>query len=262
VEDEAGHIHKKFEEGNDDEFVMKLRKYQAKKKFAEGGFVEMCYYDHQRRLDVKDDEFLQGLSPGEKQKFDEALGTRQKDYGNEGEWGMIMEGGHVGLYQDYCTFKAKRDKPFREWMPRIHGGTGWSWKAGKFQNLAEATMYVQMNRDEEGVHNGWPRVMPVYWSRGNMKEWNKIDGKSPDQMMRDALQDALQDALRRKKCEELAAMEEGEDEDAKSLEDKLKMKAMEEDEDEDEDEDDEYEYVAEDEYEYQTWLPACQIPWN
>ena len=83
---------------------------------------------------------------------------------------MILEGtkndggSKVALYQDYEVFKNARDEAF-------DGTAGnWSQKACSFDDLAAAKNYIQMARDEEGVHWDWPQEIPVFWKNGPITE--------------------------------------------------------------------------------------------
>ena len=124
-------------------------------------------YDHKK--DLKNDEFLNSLGREKKKEFDEEIKKiwaknahlRHK----EDFWYMILEGRNrhgkkmVGLYQDYDVFENIRDEDF-------HAGIDWSLKGCKFDNLASAKNYIQMARDEEGVHWDWPGSIPVIWKNG------------------------------------------------------------------------------------------------
>ena len=64
------------------------------------------------------------------------------------------------LYQDYGVFEKVRDEEFKD------GAGGWSFKACQFEDLATAKNYIQMAREEEGVHWEWPKEIPVIWKKG------------------------------------------------------------------------------------------------
>ena len=124
-------------------------------------------YDH--TVDLQDDEFLNSLTREEKNKFDEEMKkdwTARTMHHKEDTWYMIMEGrtptgqSMVSLYQDRQVFERNRDARFNSTPQQ------WSWKACYFENLEAAKQYIQMSRDEEGIHFNWPGAIPVIWKKG------------------------------------------------------------------------------------------------
>ena len=87
----------------------------------------------------------------------------------EDRWYMILEGENqngekkVGLYQDEAVFKRDRDVVFS-------AGAGWSSKGCWFDDLESAKNYIQMARDEEGVHWGSPEQIPLIWKKGPLTQ--------------------------------------------------------------------------------------------
>ena len=69
------------------------------------------------------------------------------------------------LYQDQQVYRRHRDEKFT--VP-AGASRGWSYKGGWFHDLASAKNYIQMSRDEEGNHFGWPQTIPVYWKKGDL----------------------------------------------------------------------------------------------
>jgi len=124
-------------------------------------------YNHQ--VDLKKDAFLNNLGKAEKRVFDEEMKKiwAQKMHHKEDVWYMVLEGtdlagqSKVKLYQDEEVFKAARDAEFL-----VDQEQYWSSKACWFEDLASAKNYVQMTRDEEGVHWNWPTSIPVVWRKG------------------------------------------------------------------------------------------------
>ena len=144
-------------------------KINASKEFQKYYGKKQAYmyvgYDH--TVDLQDDEFLNSLE--EKNKFDEEMKkkwTARTMPHKEDTWYMIMEGqtprgqSLVKLYQDQQVFKRNRDAPLTASPP------GWSRKACYFENLEAAKQYIQMARDEEGIHFDWPQQIPVIWKKG------------------------------------------------------------------------------------------------
>ena len=82
---------------------------------------------------------------------------------------MILEGRNrygkkmVGLYQDRDVFEKVRDEDF---IPDVT----WSLKGCWFEDFASAKNYIQMARDEEGVHWDWPKEIPVIWKKGPLTQ--------------------------------------------------------------------------------------------
>ena len=73
----------------------------------------------------------------------------------------------MGLYQDRAYFEKIRDETFKK---KEDGSSGWSAKAGYFYSLQDAKAYIQMSRDEEGRHFGWPQVIPIVWRKGELTQ--------------------------------------------------------------------------------------------
>jgi len=71
------------------------------------------------------------------------------------------------MYRDmsYSEFMKYRDMVYE---PEKNSEDHWSysWKAYTFRNEEEAKWYIEACRDEEGVHYGWPEVMPIYQEAG------------------------------------------------------------------------------------------------
>ena len=128
-------------------------------------------YDH--KVDLKNDESLNSLGKEEKKEFDEEMkniwAKNKLLQHKEDVWYMILEGKNqngekkVGLYQDEEVFKKARDADFI-------AGAGWSSKGCWFEDLASAKSYIQMTRDEEGVHWDWPKQIPVIWKKGPLTQ--------------------------------------------------------------------------------------------
>ena len=161
-----------FEKGEDNfnhSTSQKFQKYVGKKS------VYMFKgYDH--TIDMKNDDFLAGLGREEKNKFDQEMKkiweNSAKEWRPEDQWFMIMEGKKVALFQDIMEGK----KAANFWTDATAPNAGWSLKSCWFEDLASAKNYIQMARDEEGVHFGWPKRIPVIWKKGpvsrNDIEWN------------------------------------------------------------------------------------------
>ena len=122
-------------------------------------------YDH--KADMKTDKFLNSLGKEEKKKYDKEMmkiwATKVKH--KEDLWFMILEAGGAkkkkfGLYQDKAVFEEVRDRGLD-----IDRGI-WSLKGCWFDDLEAAKNYIQMARDEEGVHWDWPQEIPVFWKNG------------------------------------------------------------------------------------------------
>ena len=157
----------------------KFQKYVGKKE-------PYPYIGYNHKVDVKNDEFFNSLGKEEKKEFDEEMkkiwATKLKH--KEDVWYMILAGENgkkASLYQDYYVFKAARDAP----LPM-----NWSWKGCMFDDLASAKNYIQMTRDEEGVHWEWPKEIPVIWKKGplthndveNFPGWGVIDDEEEEEM--------------------------------------------------------------------------------
>ena len=126
-------------------------------------------YDPQ--VDLKNDEFLSSLGK-EKKKFDVKM---KKDWEKkvvnrprmDQAWYMIVQDGgkeKVGLYQDYAVFESIHNADYI--VKSIHNAdyiAKMSLKGVRFTDLEAAKTYIQMARDEEGVHWGWPQEIPVLW---------------------------------------------------------------------------------------------------
>ena len=126
-------------------------------------------YNH--KVDMKNDPFLNSLGKEVKNKYHEemtkiwAKKAALKHNHREDMWYMILEAGGVkkarfGLYQDKIVFEEVRDRDLD--IPR---GI-WSLKGCYFDDLEAAKNFIQMARDEEGVHFDWPQEIPVYWKNG------------------------------------------------------------------------------------------------
>ena len=124
-------------------------------------------YDH--KVDMKNDNFLNNLSKEEKMKFDDEIKKIWWKKGSvehkEDIWYMILEGGgakkkYCGLYQDKDVFEQVRDKDY-DAVKNL-----WSLKGCWFEDLETAKNYIQMSRDEEGVHWEWPQKITVFWKKG------------------------------------------------------------------------------------------------
>ena len=122
-------------------------------------------YDH--KVDMKNDKFLNSLGKEEKKKYDKEMmkiwATKVKH--KEDSWFMILEAvgakkKKFGLYQDKAVFTEVRDHGLD-----IERGI-WSLKGCWFDDLEAAKNYIQMARDEEGVHWDWPQEIPVFWKNG------------------------------------------------------------------------------------------------
>ncbi len=131
-------------------------------------------YDH--AVDLKNDDFLNSLGIEEKKEFDEEMKKIWRKNAplqhKEDVWFMILEGRNrngqkkVALYQDEQVFKKAREEYFDPNDPNC----GWSSKACWFDDLASAKNYIQMARDEEGVHWDWPNEIPVIWKKGPLTQ--------------------------------------------------------------------------------------------
>jgi hypothetical protein len=161
---------KKAEEGVDNVKINTSTEFQ--KYFWKQQPVMYIGYDH--KVGLKNDEFLNSLGKEEKKGFDEEVKKiwREKASLMHPEdliyWYMILEGTRNGekqvkLYQDQDVFEKVRD----EGHP-----PAWSLKACYFEDLDTAKNYIQMARDEEGVHWDWPKEIPVIWKKGPL---TKID---------------------------------------------------------------------------------------
>ncbi len=75
----------------------------------------------------------------------------------------------VKIYQDKEIFEAKREETYD---PESTCGPNpkWSRKGAWFHSLNGCKNFVQMSRDEEGIHFRWPRQIPVIWKKGPMTE--------------------------------------------------------------------------------------------
>jgi len=155
------------EEGEDNmnkNTSVKFQKYFGKKQphFYIG-------YDHQ--VDLKNDEFLNSLTKKEKEVFDEEMKKiwKEKMHHKEDVWYMVLEGkkqtgeSKVKIYQDGEVFLAARDEEFL-----VDPTKYWSSKGCWFEDLASAKNYVQMAREEEGLHFDWPKQIPVVWKKGQL----------------------------------------------------------------------------------------------
>jgi hypothetical protein len=143
----------------------KFQKYFGKK-------LAWMYIGYDHKVDLKNDAFLNSLGKEEKKEFDEEMkkiwAKNKPLQHKEDVWYMILEGmkkgeKKVGLYQDEQVFKDARDAEFI-------AGMSWSSKGCWFDNLASAKSYIQMARDEEGVHWDWPKEIPVIWKRAPLTE--------------------------------------------------------------------------------------------
>ena len=79
------------------------------------------------------------------------------------------KGKKVGLYQDEQVFKKARDEDLDR-DEEFWANNGWSWKGCWFDDLASAKNYIQMTRDEGGVHWDWPKEIPVIWKKGPLTQ--------------------------------------------------------------------------------------------
>ena len=151
-----------FEEGEAKD-TTEFQKYMGK-------FEAYPYVYHKWSEDMKDDAFLRGLGWEKKQIFKKELENiwAQNSSTPKEFWYMIVQDGgnkEVGLYQDYEVFTSIRDQNYQKGA-RNRGARDWSLKAVWFDNLKAAKNYVQMARDEEGQHFGWPKQIPVIWKKG------------------------------------------------------------------------------------------------
>ena len=155
------------EEGVDD-FSSKTMQLEFQKFFAKKQAYMYSYYNSV--LDLPNDPFLASLSAECKKKFHEEMMKIWKENGakytkKNDAWYMILEGettrgeSQVKLIQDYELFKQTRDAAYLK-------GTGYSRKGCWFHDLQDAQTYIQMSRDEEGVHWRWPKEIPVCWKKG------------------------------------------------------------------------------------------------
>ena len=153
-------------------------------------------YDH--GVDMKKDSFLESLSAEEEKKFRKKMvkiwQSEDKYRGTSFAWYMILEGkkadgeSKVKLFQDKDVFMNERDEEFNtKW--------GWSHKGCWFRDLEDAKNYIQMARDEEGVHWEWPQDIPVVWKKGPLNEcdmdtwgknmlWGKMDFEEEEPSIR------------------------------------------------------------------------------
>ena len=85
---------------------------------------------------------------------------------------IVQDGGKqkVGLYQDYDVFKSI----LNEGAVYQADGRNCGLKGVWFKDLAAAKTYIQMVRDEEGVHFGWPQEIPVHWKTGPLFQNGEI----------------------------------------------------------------------------------------
>jgi len=147
-------------------------------------------YDH--GVDMKKDPFLDSLSAEEKKKFRVEMvkiwGKEAKyshdGYEKDNVWYMILQGkkangeSKVKLFQDEDVFNKER-------IQGVFGNWGWSLKACWFHDLEDAKNYIQMARDEEGVHWEWPQQIPAVWKTGpvlpsDILEWGTFPCKNGD----------------------------------------------------------------------------------
>ena len=125
------------------------------------------YKYHDWEGDLPNDAFLGGLSQAKKDEFWNKLNEiwAKKNAPNKTDfWYMIVEddgGKKVGLYQDYQVFKSIRDAAY------IAGRSKYSLKAVKFDTLADAKIFVQMEREEQGAWFKWPQQIQVIWKKGS-----------------------------------------------------------------------------------------------
>jgi len=164
-----------FEEGADNlniSTTTEFQKYFGKKQ-------AWMYIGYNHGVDLKNDDFLNSLGQEEKKGFDEEMkkiwAKRAPLLHKEDMWYMILEGvkngeKKVGLYQDEHVFKKARDEDFIANTKAHEEGWGWSLKGCWFEDLASAKNYIQMARDEEGVHWGWPKKIPVIWKKGPLTQ--------------------------------------------------------------------------------------------
>ena len=146
-------------------YPVKFQKFFAKEQ------AEMYIgYDH--GVDMKNDEFIDGLRYEEKEQFrKEMVSIWSKNRGKydckNDMWYMVLQGTKangescVKLFQDKKVFKKERDEEFTN-----PAKGNWSKKGCWFHNLEDAKNYIQMCRDEEGDLWKWPQQIPVIWKKG------------------------------------------------------------------------------------------------
>ena len=118
-------------------------------------------------VDMKTDSFLDSLTWKEKKEFKEKTDKiwDNLQYDNDTSWYLILEGkdehgkSKVALYQDEDEFKKVRDAEYDPTTPNC-----FSSKACWFFDLTAAKQYIQMCRDEEGIHWDWPDTIPVIYT--------------------------------------------------------------------------------------------------
>ena len=166
------------EEGADDFNINSTTEFQ--KYFGKKQPYFFIGYNH--AVDLKNDEFLNSLSIEQKKEFDEEMmkiWANAPLQRNEDVWYMILEGNKgkkVGLYQDGEVFKKARDEDLlvHEDLWANNPDNGWSYKGCWFDDLASAKNYIQMARDEEGVHWDWPKEIPVIWKKGPLTQSERL----------------------------------------------------------------------------------------
>ena len=158
-----------FEEEGSDGFTLEhsceFQKYIGKNE-------AYPYKGYLHKVDMQVDPFLASLGKAKKEKYDRMLHEVWKQRGRMykfenvkyEEWYMVVENrknepSTVAIFQDYWAMKDVRD---RDYIPDV----SWSLKAVRFESLKSAKNYVQMCRDEEGRHFGWPNPIPIVWNVG------------------------------------------------------------------------------------------------
>ena len=130
------------------------------------------YKGYNHALDIKYDRFLDSLTQKEKKEFKDRMDKIWEEdallqHDHEDTWYLILEGkdeqglSKVALYQDEDIFKKARDATYVPTAPNC-----WSSKACWFHDLTAAKNYIQMCRDEEGIHWDWPEEIPVIYKKG------------------------------------------------------------------------------------------------
>ena len=179
--DENGQCWTRVEEGSN--MMSMAESFTQQKYIAKHAPTYLRGYDH--KLDMKNDAFLHKCEEeGLMKKLDVLVneGRSARVYKPSMAWYMVMEGSFteeegggscVSLAQEEIvhttireeTFKTHYDTKKQEWVV-----DAWSRKAAWFYTLADAKKYVQMARDEEGVHFQWPKEIPVFWQPGPFTE--------------------------------------------------------------------------------------------
>ena len=140
--------------------------------------------NYDKKVDFRNDPFLSQVeASGNKQKFEVQKFKAWKESNKDPAlaWHFVMEGTFTKEEGGgSCVSLWQEEAPYKKIRVATHTERTYSRKGAYFMSLEYAKKYLQMARDEEGVHWAWPEEVPIFWEPGQFlqeeeqEEWTAM----------------------------------------------------------------------------------------